>query len=82
MLRSVAAGAEEGAHALLAAREVKKELVIVISTDKGLCGALNTNLFREVAKFDPAKTIFVAVGRKGDAVSRAHEARRCSPSSR
>ena len=65
VLRSVAGGAEEGAHELLAAREVKKELVLVISTDKGLCGALNTNLLREVAKFDPAKTIFVACGRKG-----------------
>jgi F-type H+-transporting ATPase subunit gamma len=63
-LRSVAAGAEEGAHELLGAREVKKELVIVVSPDKGLCGALNTNLFREVAKFDPAKTVFVASGRK------------------
>ncbi len=52
-------------HPLLEQREVKKELVLVISTDKGLCGALNTNLFREVAKFDPAKTVFVAVGRKG-----------------
>jgi len=37
----------------------------VISTDKGLCGALNTNLLREVAKFDPAKTVFVTIGRKG-----------------
>jgi F-type H+-transporting ATPase subunit gamma len=65
VLRSVAGGAEEGAHELLAAREVKKELVLVISTDKGLCGALNTNLLREVAKFDPATTVFVACGRKG-----------------
>jgi F-type H+-transporting ATPase subunit gamma len=64
VLKSVAKGAEEGAHELLAVREVKKELVIVISPDKGLCGALNTNLFREVARFDPAKTVFVAAGRK------------------
>jgi F-type H+-transporting ATPase subunit gamma len=64
VLRSVASSAEEGAHELLAAREVKKELVLVISTDKGLCGALNTNLLREVAKFDTTKTIFVACGRK------------------
>jgi F-type H+-transporting ATPase subunit gamma len=64
VLKSVAAGAEDGAHELLTAREVKKELVIVISPDKGLCGALNTNLFREVAKFDSAKTVFVASGRK------------------
>ena len=65
MLRSVAAGAEEGAHELLGTRPVKKELVLVISTDKGLCGALNTNLLREVGKFDSEQTIFVACGRKG-----------------
>jgi F-type H+-transporting ATPase subunit gamma len=64
VLKSVAAGAEEGAHELLTERTVKKELVIVISPDKGLCGALNTNLFREVSKFTPAETIFVAAGRK------------------
>ena len=34
-------------HPLLAVRPLKKELVLIISTDKGLCGALNTNLFRE-----------------------------------
>ncbi|MEA3212945.1 MAG: F-type H+-transporting ATPase subunit gamma [Chthoniobacter sp.] len=64
VLKSVAGGVEEGVHPLLTARDVKRELVLVISTDKGLCGALNTNLFREVSKFDPAKTVFVAAGRK------------------
>ena len=64
-LTAVAAGTADNAHELLRTREVKKELVIVVSTDKGLCGALNTNLLREVAKFDPEKTIFVGVGRKG-----------------
>src|SRR6266576_3017289 len=51
-------------HPLLQVREVRKELVIVISTDKGLAGALNTNLLREAARFDPAKTGFVVSGRK------------------
>ncbi len=51
-------------HPLLEVRPVKKELVILVSTDKGLCGALNTNLFREAAKLDPAKTDFVSAGRK------------------
>ena len=51
-------------HPLLQIREVKRELVIVVSTDKGLAGALNTNLFREVANFDPAKTVYVVAGRK------------------
>jgi len=52
-------------HELLQPREGGKELVLLISTDKGLCGALNTNLTREAAKFDPEKTVFVALGRKG-----------------
>ena len=51
-------------HPLLQVREVKKELVIVISTDKGLAGALNTNLFREAANFPADKTTYVVVGRK------------------
>jgi F-type H+-transporting ATPase subunit gamma len=51
-------------HPLLQVRPVQKELVLVISTDKGLAGALNTNLMREVATYDPAKTVFVASGRK------------------
>ena len=51
-------------HPLLHVREVKKELVVVISTDKGLAGSLNTNLLREAAQFDSAKTVYVAAGRK------------------
>lgn len=51
-------------HPLLQVREVKKELVIVVSSDKGLAGALNTNLFREVANFDASKTVYVVAGRK------------------
>src|SRR5437762_13892193 len=51
-------------HPLLHVREVKKELVVVISTDKGLAGALNTNLLREAAAFDSTKTVYVVAGRK------------------
>jgi F-type H+-transporting ATPase subunit gamma len=51
-------------HPLMEPRPVNKRLVIVISTDKGLCGALNSNLFREAAKYDTAATQFVAVGKK------------------
>ncbi len=51
-------------HPLLQVREVKKELVVVISTDKGLAGALNTNLLREAARFDSATTGYVVAGRK------------------
>jgi F-type H+-transporting ATPase subunit gamma len=66
MLAALAhAGGSAELHPLLQERkEVKRELVLVIATDKGLCGALNTNLFRELSKFDPATTTFVVIGRK------------------
>ena len=38
--------------------------VILVAADKGLCGALNSNLFRLAAAFDPRSTIFIAAGKK------------------
>jgi len=51
-------------HPLMETREVRKRVVILVSTDKGLCGALNSNLFREASKYDNATTQFIAVGKK------------------
>jgi F-type H+-transporting ATPase subunit gamma len=51
-------------HPLLQVRPIKKELVLIISTDKGLAGALNTNLLREAARFEADKTAYVVSGRK------------------
>jgi F-type H+-transporting ATPase subunit gamma len=51
-------------HPLLEVREVRTRAVILIAADKGLCGALNTNVFRIAAQFDPASTVFIAAGRK------------------
>src|SRR5215475_835831 len=54
----------EFSHPLLEVREVRKRAVILVGADKGLCGALNSNLFRLAAQFDPQSTVFIAVGRK------------------
>ena len=51
-------------HPLMERREVKKRGAIIISTDKGLCGALNSNLMREAAKFDKETTNYITAGRK------------------
>jgi F-type H+-transporting ATPase subunit gamma len=51
-------------HPLLEAREVRKRAVILVATDKGLCGALNSNLFRLATQFDPQSTLFITVGHK------------------
>jgi F-type H+-transporting ATPase subunit gamma len=56
---------QDFAHPLMEQRPVRKRAVLVVSTDKGLCGALNTNLAREAAKFDKENTVFVTAGRKG-----------------
>jgi F-type H+-transporting ATPase subunit gamma len=50
-------------HPFLEIRENPVRCVILISTDKGLCGSLNGNLTREAAKFGP-DTVFIAAGRK------------------
>jgi len=51
-------------HPLLETRVVRQRAVILVSTDRGLCGALNSNLFRETAKFDKATTTYITAGRK------------------
>ena len=52
-------------HPLLEVREVKKTLVLLITSDKGLCGALNTNVLRDASQLDAATTEFVVIGKKG-----------------
>jgi len=51
-------------HPLLEVRQVRKRAVILVGADKGLCGALNSNLFRLAAEFDPKSTVFITAGRK------------------
>jgi F-type H+-transporting ATPase subunit gamma len=51
-------------HPLQEVRPVRKRLVILVASDKGLCGALNSNLFRLAGRYDPHSTIFITAGRK------------------
>jgi F-type H+-transporting ATPase subunit gamma len=55
---------EDFTHPLQEVREVRKRAVILVGTDKGLCGALNSNLFRLVGQFDPATTLFITAGKR------------------
>ncbi|MEY2410339.1 MAG: F-type H+-transporting ATPase subunit gamma [Verrucomicrobiota bacterium] len=64
VLDAVAGNTGDFFNPLMEVREVKRRAVIVVSTDKGLCGALNTNLLREAAKLDKETTTFVTAGRK------------------
>ena len=51
-------------HPLMQSRPVAKRAVILVGTDRGLCGGLNSNLFREASKLDKNTTVFVTAGRK------------------
>jgi F-type H+-transporting ATPase subunit gamma len=62
--RSATTRAHDFSHPLLEVRDVRTRAVILIAGDKGLCGALNTNVFRLAAQFDPRTTIFITAGRK------------------
>jgi F-type H+-transporting ATPase subunit gamma len=54
----------EESHPLLEHRKGGRELVLVISTDKGLCGPLNTNLAKAIKAHVSPTADFVTVGRK------------------
>jgi len=64
MQRRATKQASDFTHPLLEVREVRKHAVILVGTDKGLCGSLNSNLFRLAAQFDPSTTLFVTVGKR------------------
>ncbi len=51
-------------HPLLDVREVRRRAVILVAGDKGLCGALNTNVFRVAAEYPVDSTVFITAGRK------------------
>jgi len=51
-------------HPLMEVREVRKRVVLLVGTDKGLCGSLNTNLFRVASQYDPETTLYIAVGKR------------------
>jgi F-type H+-transporting ATPase subunit gamma len=62
--RSATLRAPDLVHPLLEVREIRRRAVILVAADKGLCGALNTNVFRLASQFDPQTTLFVTAGRK------------------
>jgi F-type H+-transporting ATPase subunit gamma len=64
VLASLVNGIEDSSHPFLVQREVKTRGILLVTTDKGLCGPLNANLFKLVFEIKtPVK--FYAIGRKG-----------------
>ena len=64
MLAALADRVEEATHPFLTRRDVKVRGIILVTSDKGLCGPLNANLFKLVTDIKtPAK--YAVIGRKG-----------------
>jgi F-type H+-transporting ATPase subunit gamma len=64
VLQDISEGFSDATHALLENRTGSRELVLIVSTDKGLCGAINTNLARIIRTQTSADADYVTVGRK------------------
>jgi F-type H+-transporting ATPase subunit gamma len=69
LLSSLAARTEQRSHPLLAVRPEEKVLLVLVTGDKGLCGAFNANLIRAAQSYldehHDRKVAMIAVGRKG-----------------
>jgi F-type H+-transporting ATPase subunit gamma len=62
--RAAATHAHDFTHPLLEPRPVRTRAVVLVAADKGLCGALNSNVFRLAAQYDPQTTVFLTAGRR------------------
>lgn len=57
-------------HPLFERREkIEKKALLLVTSERGLCGSYNTNILRETEKFlkdlDPEKIVLIIVGKKG-----------------
>ena len=70
MLEALSAVAGELRHPLFELRPVRRRALVVIASDKGLCGAYNMNVFRAAEKslegIDRGTVELVAVGRRAN----------------
>jgi F-type H+-transporting ATPase subunit gamma len=64
MLFDIRKNFAEESHPFFEQRKGSRELVLVISTDKGLCGPLNTNLARAIRAHTSPAADFITIGRK------------------
>jgi len=65
----IAARLEEEDHPLLSRMPVKKMILLVLTSDKGMCGSFNSNVIKqtesEIRNFRGEELILVVAGRKG-----------------
>ena len=71
IVANLRAGVESAAHPLLTQHDEGKTVILLITTDRGLCGGLNNNLCKELSRYIPDHAEeftsygLVAFGKKG-----------------
>lgn len=70
LLENVSGSVEPEKHSLLEHRDVKNVCILVVSSDKGLCGGLNSNIIRETLKiveqYKDKNVSLITVGKKSE----------------
>jgi F-type H+-transporting ATPase subunit gamma len=68
-LSSLVAASDTVAHPYFLKRPIKKQTLVLITSDRGLCGSFNANLIRRAQEWlearDPEQVELVLIGRKG-----------------
>jgi len=75
VLTSIARNTEKITHPLFLEREVKNILLLLITSDRGLCGAYNTQIIKKVLfllkkENENIKIDIITIGKKGDMMMR------------
>src|SRR5881398_3741941 len=69
VLQTVGERATEYKHPFLVRREGKRAVMVLVTTDRGLCGAINVNSIRAATRYMtenyPDDPRYVTIGRKG-----------------
>ncbi|OQX10030.1 MAG: ATP synthase F1 subunit gamma [Desulfobulbaceae bacterium A2] len=70
-MANLSGSSDAGAAPLMEVREVKSVEIVVVTSDRGLCGSFNSNIFKQAERLmreqekQGRKVTFVCVGRKG-----------------
>ena len=71
VMGELSGGANPSAFPLMAEREVKKSLLLVVTSDRGLCGSFNTNIISASEKYlrkekeEGREPVLACIGKKG-----------------
>ncbi len=64
IMRQIRQKSEEISHKLMETKHADQQIIILVTSDRGLAGGLNINLFREILRSQIANVTYITVGKK------------------